>query len=154
MRITCFIIRIVSVRYHTTRPSILFTPCARLPSVHPVGWDFEALTAYERDKRDSEVGTGVHEQFIGWANDVPVKWRDRNRDVTTPSSSGGGGPSGGLSGVSAGSGSAGVSAGVVTTNASVGGDIDGVSLSAAVVPVAPGSGGDSGVYQQNENFIP
>lgn len=57
---------------------------ARLPSGHHVGWNFEAIAAYERDKRDSGVWSGINDQCIGWLNDVPFERRDRNRDVKIP----------------------------------------------------------------------
>lgn len=68
---------------------------ARLPSGHPVGWDFEVLAAYERDQGDSGIGTGMHNQVIGWVNDLQVEGRQHDQDMATPLSYGSEGTSGG-----------------------------------------------------------
>lgn len=52
---------------------MVHAPRARLPAVHPVGWDFEVLALFEH-KLDGKigVGSGMHDQVIGWDDEVPI----------------------------------------------------------------------------------
>lgn len=47
--------------------------CARLPVVHPIGWNFEVLGFFERDlDGDFCVGSGKQDQLIRWDDEFSV----------------------------------------------------------------------------------
>lgn len=46
------------------------TPHALLPAVHPVGCDFKSLETYESELYGEGVWHGMHDQQIGWKDDV------------------------------------------------------------------------------------
>lgn len=60
-------------------------PCELLPTGHSIGWDLEALALLER-WLEGEIGIGlsIHDQVIGWDDEVPVHddqvMADRNVD--------------------------------------------------------------------------
>lgn len=53
---------------------------ARLGNVHSVGWEFEALAAYEHDQRDFVVDIGIQKQVIDLVNEVQVEGCERGQN--------------------------------------------------------------------------
>lgn len=45
---------------------LIIAPCVRLPTGHPVGWNFEAHALLERElDSDISIGSGMHDPVIG-----------------------------------------------------------------------------------------